>query len=90
MLMTLPPFVGAELYFPSFLISQDEDAVADLSYFTPAGAQLPGNYDVELYLNGTWLAERKLKFVPVDSLTSSHAALLSGGMFMTILAWWRV
>ncbi|HDS6908840.1 TPA: fimbrial biogenesis outer membrane usher protein [Klebsiella oxytoca] len=79
MLMTLPPFVGAELYFPSFLVSQDEDAVADLSHLTPAGAQLPGNYDVELYLNGTWLAERKLKFVPVDSLESSHAALPPGG-----------
>ncbi|WP_404319866.1 FimD/PapC N-terminal domain-containing protein [Klebsiella oxytoca] len=53
--------------------------MADLSHLTPAGAQLPGNYDVELYLNGTWLAERKLKFVPVDSLESSHAALPPGG-----------
>lgn len=78
MLMTLSPFVSAERYFPSFLVSQDEGAVADLSHLTPTGAQPAGVYDAELYLNGIWYAERKLNFVPVEQLKSDGQILSVG------------
>jgi len=67
-LLALPALSYAEMYFPPALVSVDPDAIADLSYLTPAGTQMPGSYEVEMYLNGNWLAARSVRFVTVDSV----------------------
>lgn len=53
----------AELYFNPALVSNDVDMVADLSRFEHEGAQLPGNYQVDIYLNGSFISVRELRFV---------------------------
>lgn len=62
---------GAELWFPPSMISADPDNVADLSRLTPSGTQLPGTYEVEVYLNGNWLASRSVRFDAVEPGTVS-------------------
>lgn len=78
MLLALSYPAGAELYFPSFLVSEDPDSVADLSHLTPEGTQLPGSYEVEIYLNDTWLATRRLNFVSADSVPQPAATQPAG------------
>lgn len=63
LLLALPALAGAEMYFPPSLVSDDPEAVADLSHLTPAGTQLPGTYEVQVYLNGNWLTARSVRFV---------------------------
>lgn len=62
-LSMLPDRAGAEMYFPPNLISAEPGSVADLSYLTPAGTQLPGIYSVDIYLNDKWIDSRALPFV---------------------------
>ncbi|NIH03988.1 hypothetical protein HBM98_03780 [Providencia rettgeri] len=45
------------------LISDDPQMVADLSHFVQTGAQLSGNYFVDIYVNGKAFASRELNFV---------------------------
>ncbi|WP_323880308.1 fimbria/pilus outer membrane usher protein [Aeromonas caviae] len=42
---------AADLYFPPEFFGSDKQAVADLSHFTVDGAQMPGNYQVDVFLN---------------------------------------
>lgn len=68
-MLALPTLSQAEAYFPVGLISgAQQDGVADLSYLTPAGTQMPGLYAVDIYLNDTWLASRNVRFVAADSV----------------------
>lgn len=53
----------AELHFDPAMISIDLDTVADLSLFESGGKQLPGSYDVDIYLNGRSVALRTLNFI---------------------------
>lgn len=54
--------VQAELYFAPELISADPAMVADMSRLQKAGAQLPGNYQVEIFINGTLAGSRGVVF----------------------------
>ncbi|CAM4374013.1 fimbria/pilus outer membrane usher protein [Klebsiella grimontii] len=74
-MLALPALLQAEEYFPVGLISGAEDGVADLSYLTPAGTQMPGTYEVEMYLNGTWLASRNVRFVAADSVPAAKTPM---------------
>ncbi len=58
--------VHAELYFDPAMISDDPGAVADLSRFSTGGAQLPGAYPVDIYLNGESIDSRTLRFDEVE------------------------
>lgn len=65
-LLMLMVSARAELYFPLGLVADDEDSVADLSHFEKQGAQLPGIYEVEIWLNGTLSTSQKLRFIPTQ------------------------
>lgn len=77
-LLALPVLSSAEMYFPSALVSGNPDEVADLSRLTPAGTQLPGTYEVEIFLNGNWLASRNVRFVPADSVPNTFGEVTAG------------
>lgn len=70
-LFYLFPFVAvahysyAESYFPAELISHD--SVADLSQFRADGTQLPGWYEVDVYLNKRFVTHQKIKFETVPA-----------------------
>lgn len=69
----MPPHLCcAEMYFPPGLISADPDSIADLSYLSPAGSQLPGEYNVEIFLNDVWAVSRRVKFVAADGDAVIH------------------
>ena len=53
----------AELYFAPELLSDDPNLVADLSHFQKEGSQLPGVYQVDIYLNGNHVSNREVKFI---------------------------
>lgn len=53
----------ADLYFAPGLIAADQQMVADLSRFEKAGAQLPGNYQVDIYVNGKIKSSQRLSFI---------------------------
>ena len=48
----------AELYFNPRFLSDDPDAVADLSAFTQGQELPPGVYRVDIYLNDTYISTR--------------------------------
>ncbi|WP_241675667.1 fimbria/pilus outer membrane usher protein [Klebsiella indica] len=52
----------AELFFPPEMISADGDGIADLSQFRADGSQLPGVYDVDIYLNQTFARRQSVRF----------------------------
>lgn len=56
----------AGLQFDPAMISGDPSAVADLSRFSSDGAQLPGEYLVDIYLNGHNEATRMMRFVSLS------------------------
>ncbi|KVD77999.1 hypothetical protein WS62_29680 [Burkholderia sp. ABCPW 14] len=47
------------------MISGDPQSVADLSRFESGGAQLPGAYAVDIYVNGQSVASRTIRFIAV-------------------------
>ncbi|MFP1928055.1 fimbrial biogenesis usher protein [Lonsdalea quercina] len=60
--LMLSPCAHAELYFPAELVASDAKMVADLSRFGKEGAQLPGNYQVDIYVNNKQVTSRNLRF----------------------------
>ena len=63
MILMMNNFAVAEEFFnPSFL-SEDPDAVADLSRFSNDGAQAPGKYRVDVYVNENYLSTRDVTFI---------------------------
>lgn len=71
----LPFPASAELYFPPAMVSADAENVADLSRLSQSGAQLPGTYEVEVYLNGNWLVARSVRFDTRDAVTEPSPAV---------------
>jgi len=53
-----------ELYFPPSLLSLDGEGIesADLSFFEKKGAQLPGQYEVDVYFNGQFKTKKVILF----------------------------
>ncbi|AZI53723.1 fimbrial protein FimD (plasmid) [Pantoea agglomerans] len=65
--LIIPACVRAELYFPAELVASDAQMVADLSRFGKEGAQLPGNYQVDVYVNNKLVTNRTLRFTDAGS-----------------------
>ncbi|WP_411165321.1 fimbrial biogenesis usher protein [Klebsiella oxytoca] len=63
--------VYAELYFAPELISSDIRSVADLSRFQREGAQLPGVYQTDIYVNGKQALNRPLRFIDTSEPQAS-------------------
>lgn len=59
---------SAEQFYMPELISSDPQMVADLSRFVKNGAQLPGSYTVDIYINQKWFITRELDFIDIHSL----------------------
>ncbi|WP_410516546.1 fimbrial biogenesis usher protein (plasmid) [Pantoea allii] len=53
---------AAELFFPPEFFSSDKEAVADLSHFSAEGGQMPGNYQVDVYLNNEPAGVKNIAF----------------------------
>ncbi|RJF54055.1 fimbrial protein FimD [Serratia inhibens] len=62
----------AELYFAPALISADPQMVADLSRFEKSGTQLPGNYQVDIYVNEEYITSRSLNFSIAENKVSKN------------------
>lgn len=63
-----PVLCQADLYFPPSMLSGDVGDIADLSHFSQAGAQLPGTYEVEMYLNTVLVGVRNVQFVMANEI----------------------
>lgn len=53
---------GAVLYFPPEFMNSDSEVAADLAIFQSTGAQLPGEYQVEVFLNNKAQGQKTLTF----------------------------
>lgn len=71
-LFALPEVCRADAYFPPELVAANPENIADLSRLTPSGTQLPGTYEVDIYLNGSWLISRSVRFVAVDTVPAAN------------------
>jgi len=63
LLFIFPAIAMAGMHFDPAMLSDDGQAVADLSRFEQGDAQLPGSYQVDIYLNGSRIATRAVRFV---------------------------
>lgn len=72
--------VYAELYFPTEMISVDSNDIADLSQFRADGSQLPGVYDVDIYLNQTFVSRQAVRFNGVKPGENNSANQDSTGL----------
>jgi len=72
--LMLPGYAHADLYFPTELFAADGQAVADLSRFGKVGAQLPGNYQVDIYVNNRQVTSRNLRFIDAGTQAEAPAA----------------
>lgn len=60
-------FAGAEDYFnPLMLEVNNAQGSVDLEHFSQQGGQLPGAYEVEIYLNENRIEKRSINFVMVE------------------------
>lgn len=71
--LSMPFSAHADLYFAPGLVASDSQMVADLSRFEKEGAQLPGNYQVDIYINGKLSSGRNLRFVDAGSQNEADA-----------------
>lgn len=65
----------AEMFFPTEMLAANGEEVADLSRFRADGTQLPGEYQVDIYLNQTFVANKTLRFDAVKNMTSKPEGL---------------
>jgi len=56
------------VHFDTSMIDTDSGTVADLSVFEKNGNQLPGEYLVDIYLNGKFISQRKIAFQSRESV----------------------
>lgn len=52
-----------DLYFPPAMLSDTGSDIADISSLYQSGAQLPGVYEVDIYLNNQRVTTKKLRFI---------------------------
>lgn len=67
------PLSFAGLHFDPTMISEVPGAVADLSKFEKSGGQLPGNYQVEVYINGEYAFSETLPFRSVSDFQADKS-----------------
>ncbi|WP_205953012.1 fimbria/pilus outer membrane usher protein [Pantoea stewartii] len=60
-----PKISFARLNFDPAMISDNVNNVADLSVFSTPGRQLPGNYNVDVYLNGSFIEKKNIYFTSI-------------------------
>ncbi|WP_413504030.1 fimbria/pilus outer membrane usher protein [Serratia grimesii] len=53
---------ASELYFPPEFFNSDKQSIADLSHFNTDGSQMPGNYQVDVYLNNELVGSKNIAF----------------------------
>ncbi|WP_312629565.1 fimbria/pilus outer membrane usher protein [Scandinavium sp.] len=61
------PASYAELYFPPEMVSSDGGGMADLSHFSADGSQVPGEYQVDVYVNQQFVYNEKIRFEAADT-----------------------
>lgn len=61
-----------DLYFPPEFFNSDAEAVADMYIFQSVGAQRPGNYLVDVFLNDRAKGQMMLKFILHEDGQSSN------------------
>lgn len=63
---------NAEMVFPTELLNISGGEVADISNFNADGKQLPGQYQVDIYLNDTFIKNKVINFIspPTNVLAS--------------------
>lgn len=62
----------AENYFNPAFLSDDSNAVADLSRFSKSDAQAPGKYRVDVYLNGLYKESSDIYFEPTEDVENQQ------------------
>ncbi len=68
-LALFPAAARAELYFAPELISSDPAMIADVIRLQNPGAQLPGQYQVDMFVNGKPAGSREVSFTVVPAGT---------------------
>lgn len=67
-----PFYASAALHFDPDMLSVESNSVADLTRFENL-SQPPGEYLVDIYLNGNFFASRKVMFNPADTTLRSDS-----------------
>lgn len=84
---------GTELWFPPSLMTGDPQGIADLSHFEKGG-QLPGMYQVEIWLNDSLISTRQLSFIEPQNRSDLKGVLDTTGLMACLthedLAEWGV
>lgn len=73
------PVFADELWFPPSLVSEGGQAVADLSQFQQGG-QMPGRYQVDIWVNESQISTRTLSFVSVTKADKRDSILDNTGL----------
>ncbi|MBJ9122321.1 fimbria/pilus outer membrane usher protein [Citrobacter koseri] len=61
-LFVFPPQILAKMIFPVELLKVNGGELADMSDFSADGTQLPGQYQVDVYLNNTFIQRKAIVF----------------------------
>ena len=72
LMLTFPFAAIAGRHFDPAMLSSDGQEVADLSMFEKGNIQLPGEYQVDIYLNGNKVITRTLRFLSVQDVNENH------------------
>lgn len=72
MLLIFSGNARAELYFDPALLSGDIDNIADLSSLQNSGQQLPGVYQVDIFLNGSSVKTDAVSFISKQQLDANN------------------
>ncbi|HAU5606215.1 fimbria/pilus outer membrane usher protein [Citrobacter koseri] len=64
---------AAEMIFPKELLNISNGSIADISNFSADGTQLPGTYEVDIYLNGSFINRKTVEFnsLPANSMSET-------------------
>jgi len=72
--LALSSRVKADEFFNPAFLSNDPDAIADLSRFEKGEGQAAGSYRVEIYLNDEYISTKDINFIPRKSNNKSLKA----------------
>lgn len=66
-LLLVIPTVYAGVHFNPAFLAGDDNAVADLNYFSSGSSQKPGAYKVDIYINKTFIRNQSVRFQVGDA-----------------------